>query len=289
MYSAKTPASRQASQAGAAFTLIELLVVIAIIAILAAILFPVFVQAREKARQTSCLNNLKQIGTAWMMYSQDYDEMMAMPTMYSIGTGKTISWWGYSDTIPSALDPTASPSMPTYYMGQGLLGPYMKNGTITECPSSAMINYNAGASVKRPLGYGINFVYLYTAGWPTSATTRWATQADLDAPSETLLMADAAFAATTTQVGRADSIYAPSYTLFGIQFFYQPYALHQRMANAIWMDGHAKAMKPQPRAGASATYTAEVQTKLKLGDFMRRPYSGVAAQDDYYYSLRKPQ
>src|SRR3989441_11069229 len=57
-----------------AFTLIELLVVIAIIAILAAILFPVFAQAREKARQSGCLSNLKQIGTGLMMYTQDYDE-----------------------------------------------------------------------------------------------------------------------------------------------------------------------------------------------------------------------
>src|SRR3954447_10978510 len=56
------------------FTLIELLVVIAIIAILAAILFPVFAQAREKARGASCLSNLKQMGLAWMMYAQDYDE-----------------------------------------------------------------------------------------------------------------------------------------------------------------------------------------------------------------------
>ena len=63
------------------FTLIELLVVIAIIAILAAILFPVFARAREAARKTSCLSNMKQIGLAAMMYVQDYDEtfMLAGP------------------------------------------------------------------------------------------------------------------------------------------------------------------------------------------------------------------
>ena len=58
----------------AGFTLIELLVVIAIIAILAAILFPVFARAREQARKTVCVSNIKQLGTAWMMYVQDYDE-----------------------------------------------------------------------------------------------------------------------------------------------------------------------------------------------------------------------
>jgi len=104
------------------FTLIELLVVIAIIAILAAILFPVFAQAREKARAISCISNLKQIGTAAFMYAQDYDEVH-LP-MWTQG-GK---------------DPVAGE-----YAGNGvgwrnwwpaLLQPYVKNLGVFECPSN---------------------------------------------------------------------------------------------------------------------------------------------------------
>lgn len=92
------------------FTLIELLVVIAIIAILAAILFPVFAQAREKARQTSCLSNLKQLGTAMNMYSQDYDGAL-MQTSWELGSFKAKVHWSY------------------------IVQPYVKNQQIFVCPS----------------------------------------------------------------------------------------------------------------------------------------------------------
>ena len=98
-----------------AFTLIELLVVIAIIAILAAILFPVFAQAREKARAITCISNLKQMGLGMMMYSQDYDERMVLWQQ----TSGNNTWDGQGYAL-------------SY---DRLLQPYIKNNNVSGCPS----------------------------------------------------------------------------------------------------------------------------------------------------------
>jgi prepilin-type N-terminal cleavage/methylation domain-containing protein/prepilin-type processing-associated H-X9-DG protein len=103
-----------------AFTLIELLVVIAIIAILAAILFPVFAQAREKARQASCLSNQKQIGLGVMQYVQDYDE--TYPTAYY-----------YKNNTATQNGGSAG----GYVHMSVLINPYLKNAQVWVCPSDA--------------------------------------------------------------------------------------------------------------------------------------------------------
>lgn len=128
------------------FTLIELLVVIAIIAILAAILFPVFAQAREKARQISCASNLKQLGLAMLMYAQDYDGKIIAASCYFCP--------GQPDVVPPQQGEWTWQALSYYY-------PYIKNHGIYICPSS-----------EQPTSYG-ELTYTPTYGqfwyyWDTS-------------------------------------------------------------------------------------------------------------------------
>jgi len=153
------------------FTLIELLVVIAIIAILAAILFPVFAKAREKARQSSCASNVRQISTGLNMYYQDYDEQLP---------GGSAVYWEGPNGIGGYVDPIA---------------PYLKNTQIFQCPSDGAKNCLSaaapahnfqsvilpGTSPNQPLSYGYNY-YLGAGGGVSPGQAQY--------PSQTCLIAE---------------------------------------------------------------------------------------------------
>lgn len=194
-----------------AFTLIELLVVIAIIAVLAAILFPVFAKAREKARQTSCLSNNKQLTLAVLMYAQDYDETLP-PTAVPGTAGKVILW---PDQLIS----------------------YVKNTQIRFCPSDSGEKLNS---------YGLNelnFSDLTDSGAPFCKTlTAFTTSA------ATVMLSELG---TGSLTDRADVITprfgtykltAPDVDL-NDQFDARPAARHFEQANIGFMDGHAKSLR----------------------------------------------
>lgn len=153
------------------FTLIELLVVIAIIAILAAILFPVFAKAREKARQTACLSNVKQINMGIMMYLQDYDEVLP------------IFWFGWhTDGSPSTW--------------KDVVAPYIKSAQLYKCPSDPNFDSVVNSAPWVANSYAINpalQIFNPDGSWKSD----WGNYYDqpcsigaMEAPAETLLFAD---------------------------------------------------------------------------------------------------
>jgi prepilin-type N-terminal cleavage/methylation domain-containing protein/prepilin-type processing-associated H-X9-DG protein len=128
------------------FTLIELLVVIAIIAILAALLFPVFMQAREAARKATCTSNMRQLGMAVALYSQDEDEVLPGTWDGSGGRGSSSGsggWMVFTNFLgPARFDPS-----------QGSLHTYVKNAGIFSCPSDPArsgCSYAINSRLSRP-------------------------------------------------------------------------------------------------------------------------------------------
>lgn len=184
------------------FTLIELLVVIAIIAILAAILFPVFARAREKARQTSCLSNLKQIGLGALMYAQDYDEILP-----SGARQEAVAWYD-------------------------IIQPYIKNKQIFVCPSWKSGGTNIWGDTH--LGYGINPCMLCPHWCPHPD---WPPLAQIQRPSEILFLADSVtWLACGWLVGWANVCGAACDATLQVD----ANTRHNGGSNVLYVDGHAK-------------------------------------------------
>ncbi len=196
----KTPTVR------CAFTLIELLVVIAVIALLAALLFPVFARAREKARQTSCMNNVRQITLGILQYIQDSDEILP-PVAYEDDGGDEKDWLEITE-------------------------PYMKSPQVYRCPSDSRFIESS---------YGLNelaFVDLTDAPLPTPISlSQFAT------PAATIMLGDLGteddFA---TPLPDTLKMVAPASSLDD-EDDARPAARHSERCNLGFMDGHGKSLR----------------------------------------------
>jgi prepilin-type N-terminal cleavage/methylation domain-containing protein/prepilin-type processing-associated H-X9-DG protein len=242
------------------FTLIELLVVIAIIAILAAILFPVFAQAREKARQSTCLSNSRQMGMGLSMYVQDYDD--------------TYPW-------SANLDPDKNPAW------AGLIYPYVKNLAVFACPSQPDVTGNSSFDVGKPANQKEAGPRNYCANsevlaWITKGknnefgrdyNAKIRTLAEIPEPANTIAIFDVSRAGT---VFPQQNPFKPTHWWWsvlndGVAYLawknpnaneskveawdYVGLLRHLSGANYVFADGHAKWMKPE------ATLKARQPTK----------------------------
>jgi prepilin-type N-terminal cleavage/methylation domain-containing protein/prepilin-type processing-associated H-X9-DG protein len=224
------------------FTLIELLVVIAIIAILAAILFPVFAQARDKARQSTCLSNARQMGIALSMYVQDWDE--TYPWAASFRDDRTPAW-------------------------AGLISPYVKNLDIFQCPSQdeivdSSLGTPAARKVAGPRNYTANAeVMPWLSAKPIAEFARFhnnkiRTLAEIPEPANTIAILEIARAGT---VFPQESPFRPTHHWWSVEndgiaylawkkpadrsYDYMALLRHQGGSNYVFADGHAKWFKPE--------------------------------------------
>ncbi|HSV74269.1 MAG TPA: DUF1559 domain-containing protein [Chthonomonadales bacterium] len=230
------------------FTLIELLVVIAIIAILAAILFPVFAQARAKARQTSCLNNMKQLAVAFHMYTQDWAETLPMLFYRHLGArGETQpcnrgAWrWGWAvQPYVQSFDVFYCPSDQTDWAPPGQLGFRDRSNPFWGYLFGLFPSYGYNADVLAPTADGGSPVPLPSIGRPLAAVGR---------PAEVPLLVESTWSPPSSPamiVMGFYRVYPPHFwagnpPLTGMSFG-RCWPRHHGRANVAFVDGHVKGL-----------------------------------------------
>jgi prepilin-type N-terminal cleavage/methylation domain-containing protein/prepilin-type processing-associated H-X9-DG protein len=208
-----------------AFTLIELLVVIAIIAILAAMLFPVFSRAREKARQTTCLSNLRQLGAATMMYVQDYDGTYPMSAYLA---GSNVATFNTQ------------------------IAPYVKNNQLGQCPSepeamdqvAMFVFFGLGPATPRYVSYATNLSVLADRFMPPGAPV--VRESEIPRPADTVMLYD----------GNVSD---------GFPRVLPVQARHNGMFNANYADGHGKAISATEVGSIPQLGTTDDLTLYRIG------------------------
>jgi len=221
-------------QSRKAFTLIELLVVIAIIAILAAILFPVFAKAREKARQISCLSNMRQIGLGFMQYTQDNDEVL--PGSGDLNYSTHEGAWVDIDTY-AAPTSVFSPST-------GAIFPYVKSIGVFVCPSDS-------AGRQSGLSYSVNGCTTQNGSSLIGNVHFGYSLAKFDSPSSMLLLdEETGGSAVPGTIAGSESGTDDGFSYYhydggtGKSQVDLPSVRHTGVSNCCFVDGHVKAMNP---------------------------------------------
>jgi len=293
-------------QKSGAFTLIELLVVIAIIAILAAILFPVFAQAKEAAKKTSCLSNIKNVVTGAIMYAGDYDDNVVPPSYYyNSDYTVTYFWFGGLVYNPTTRVSTNDPTL-------GLLYPYVKSGPVENCPDNVGIavdpysGYNFGLSMnggvdgfnglpnwisQLPSGPFNNPYIIGFGNFGGPPETGVLSASSFDSPAETIMVADAAEAAQNN----TGAFIVADTAQFGCDFSFGVQARHGgKIGNIGWFDGHAKGMHTTVSTAtpsqdaydyAAAQYSIGIVAKTGLSSTTLPAQALLETKSDCYYYL----
>ena len=251
------------------FTLIELLIVLAILSILTAILLPIFVRSRERARQIVCLSNLRQIGLAAMQYTGDNNSAM-FPSVNSADSRGIMHWTGYIPDKDHIMDTTRGP-----------LGSYATNSQLWYCPSSLQLLHNVVSNAANFPTYGLSIAYTraeINSGSPISTS-------EVQSPSETLFIADTA--TYHNETFETVGLYLQQYAYLPSDHQSSIYGCHFGGANVLWFDGHVTGRKPVAAFPERNNATVKQLQEENLGDIFKEAPTGNSMTDDYYYELTK--
>lgn len=249
------------------FTLIELLVVIAIIAILAAILFPVFAQAREKARAIACMSNEKQLGLSFMQYVQDYDETMPIgggANTFGTGRGWAGAVYPYVKSAGVYKCPD-DPTTPTFYIEPYEVCSYGYNRNLVKSPSNAVVTIAAMQSpastvVLSEIINNAAQVENNPANPDNSSCSDFGSYAFYGYGTNSSINPQGGQGACISDTGYLGNppVVTDSYT--GYKASYNPTGRHTGGSNFVMADGHAKFLRgSQVSPGMTATNSTDAQ------------------------------